>query len=188
MNCPLSRTSANRASSSARTGAHWALTSTRGICCTATHFSGVDQIRRQHENACNDDVFDVLEVGVEACVARAEPVADAGEGERPDRGTDERQNGVRSERHLEDTGRDRDERADERRHAPDEDADVAPPLEPPLGTVETLRSHVQPAAPALEQRTAAVAPDPPADQRSDEVTERPGEGDHEEGPDAEADL
>src|SRR4051794_27946641 len=188
MNWPLSRTSANRASSSERTDANWALTSTRGICCTRSHFSGVDEIRRQDENACNDGVFDVLEVAVEVGIARAQSVADAGEREAPDRRSHERQERVRAERHPEDAGRNRDERTDDRSEAADENANVPPPVEPAFGTVEIARSEVQPTAPALDERTAAASPRPPADQRTAEIAEGSCKGDHDEGADPEADL
>src|SRR5881628_2798341 len=99
MNCPLSRTSANRASNSERTEANWALTSTRGICCTVPHFSDVEEIRRHHENACNDQIFDVIEVVMEAGVARPQSVARAGERERPDCRPEQGQERVGRERH-----------------------------------------------------------------------------------------
>src|SRR3954469_6600693 len=101
MNCPLSSTSANLASSSERTEANWALTSTSGICCTVPHFSDVEEIRREYENACNDQIFDVLEVVMEAGVTRPQSVARAGERERPDRRPDQGQERVRRERHPE---------------------------------------------------------------------------------------
>jgi hypothetical protein len=125
---------------------------------------------------------------VEALVARAEPVARAGDREGPDRRSGERQRGVRREWHLEDAGGDRDERAHDGRDPPDQDADVAPAVEPALRAVEALGRHVQPAAAALEQRAPAAQPDPPADDAADGVAERPGERHHDERPRAEADL
>src|SRR3954447_9562950 len=102
MNCPPSRTSRKRASSSAFSGAYWEWTSTSGIV-TAIHCSGLayaeDEIRRDEQNACNDRVFGVAEVVMEALVARAETVAGAGDREGPDRRAHERQEGVRRERH-----------------------------------------------------------------------------------------
>src|SRR3954469_22174939 len=112
---PPSRTSANAASTSARTEANWPLTSTRGIFCTASHSSDLEKVRRQRENACNDRIFDVSEVVMEPLVARAQSVAGAGDRERPDGRAEEGQQRVRDERHAEDARRDRDERADDRR-------------------------------------------------------------------------
>src|SRR5258708_13849680 len=104
MNCPLPSTSRNRASSSGISGANCALTSTSGIC-TATHSSGLDppveEIRREQENACNDGVFGVLEIVIEALVAPAEPVARAGDSEGPHGGADHHQQADRRERNLE---------------------------------------------------------------------------------------
>src|SRR6185437_5696541 len=114
MNCPLSRTSANRASSSARTGAHWALTSTRGICCTATHFSGVDQIRHHHENACNDCILDVAESVVRMRVRGAERPAGGAEDDREDCAADDRKEEELHERDADDSGGNRDEGAEKR--------------------------------------------------------------------------
>src|SRR6266481_1885444 len=141
MNWPSWRTSRKRASSSGMSGAYCALTSISGICDTATsHCSpAVEKVRRREHDAYNDRVLGVLEAVVEAVVARAERVSDAGDGERPDGGADQRQDGVGPERHLERTGRDRDERAYDRREATEEDADVPPAVEPALRAVEALR-------------------------------------------------
>src|SRR5882762_8439455 len=117
MNWPPSSTSRKRASSSGISGSYWEWTSTSGIV-TAPHCSGLPQsigeIRREHENACNDRVLRVLETVVEALVARAEPVACAGDRKGPDRRANQRVERVRSKRHLEDARGDRDERADDR--------------------------------------------------------------------------
>src|SRR5438874_4972649 len=191
MNSPLSRTSRKRASSCGFSGAYWEWTSTSGIV-TASHFSGVrqpiDEIRRQHENACHDDVFRVAEVVVETFVARAKPVAGARDRERPDRRADERQQDVRREGHPEDAGRDRDERAHERRQPADEHADVPPAVEPALGAVEAFRAEMQPAPVTLEERAPAAKPDPPADDRAGEITQGAGERHHHERAGTEADL
>src|SRR2546423_10235019 len=172
MNCPLPSTSRKRASSSGVRGANCPLASTSGICM-ATHSSGLDppveEIRREEQNACNDGVLRVLEAVVEALVAPAEAVARAGDPEGPHRRTDEREQAVGGERHLEDAGRDRDERAYDRRDAADEHAEVAPLREPALGAVEPLGREVEPAAAALEQRPAPVPADSPADHCADEV-------------------
>src|SRR6266436_869874 len=140
MNWPLPRIARNRASSSSWSGAYCALTSTSGIF-TAPHFSGVeppqDYVRREAENACNDRVLDVFEVVVELLVARAEPVAEACDHEGPDCRSDERVEAVRPERHPEDARGNRHERAYDRGHPADEDTEVAPLLEPVLGTIES---------------------------------------------------
>src|SRR5438094_4494874 len=142
MNCPPSRISRKRASSSGISGAYCALTSMSGIVCTATHCSGlappIQEIRREQQKACHHRVLRVTEVVVELLVARAEPVAGARDPERPDGGPDQSEHGVRAERKSEDARRNRDERADNRRDAADEHADVAPVVEPALRPVEAL--------------------------------------------------
>src|SRR6476646_3261245 len=146
MNSPYSRTSRKRASSRGWSGAYCEWTSTSGIV-TAGHFSGgrqsIDEIRRQDENACQDSVFDVVEAVVEALVARAEPVAGAGDRKRPDRRADEGEEAVRNEAHPEDAGRDRDERAHERRQPADEHPDVPEAVEPALGALQALGAEVE---------------------------------------------
>src|ERR1700730_1335281 len=97
MNSPESAISRKRASSSGISGSYWEWTSTSGIV-TAPHCSGlpqpIDEIRREHENACNDRVLHVLEAVVKALVARAEPIAHAGDRERPDCRADDRVEGI----------------------------------------------------------------------------------------------
>src|SRR5581483_9507261 len=136
MNAPDSSTSLKRASSCARSGAYCAWTSTSGIFCTAGHSScasaSVQEVAQQRRDAGRDRVLDVLEAVIEPLVAAAEAVAGPGDRERPDRGPDQRQQRVRREGHLEDAGGDRDEGADDRRHAADEHAQVSPAAEPLL--------------------------------------------------------
>src|SRR5260370_16991904 len=88
MNWPPSSTSRKRASSSGISGPYWERTSTSGIV-TAPHCSGppqsIDEIRREHENACNDRVLCVLEAVVEALVARTEPIPHTRDREPPNR-------------------------------------------------------------------------------------------------------
>src|SRR4029077_4069459 len=104
MNWPPSSTSRKRDSSSGISGSYWEWTSTSGIV-TAPHCSGppqsIDEIRREHENACNDRVLCVLEAVVEALVARTEPIPHTGDRERPDRGADECVERIGREPHLE---------------------------------------------------------------------------------------
>src|SRR5690348_12390018 len=169
MNAPDSSTARKRASSSGISGSYCDWTSTSGIV-TARHCScphpSEGEIRRAEHDTCHDRIFRVFEAVIEVLVARAERVADACDHERPDGGADRGVERVRREPHLEDARRDRDERAHERRHAPDEDAEVPPAPEPPLGTVEPFRRHVQQPTMALEQGTAAAQADPPADERA----------------------
>src|ERR1700751_3621665 len=172
-----SRTWRNAARSRGISGPYSALTSTSGIVCTRRHFSRsqppVDQIRQRDQDARNDRVLDVVEAVVEAAIALAVPVARAGEGERPDRRAHEGQHRVDPERHLEDSGRDRDEGADNRSDPADEDAERPPAVEPRLGSVEACGREMEPAAVALEQRPSSPASNRPADERAGEVTERP---------------
>src|SRR6266702_3664675 len=102
--CPSS-TSRKAASSRGISGSYSARTSTRGIVCTRGHSSRspppVHQIRQCENDACRDRVLDVAEVVLEALVARAEGVADADEGERPQGGPDESEKQERRRRHLE---------------------------------------------------------------------------------------
>src|SRR6266581_1659890 len=155
MNWPPSSTSRKRASSSGISGSYWEWTSTSGIV-TAPHCSGLpqpkDEIRRKRDNACNDRVLGVLEAVVEALIARAEPVARAGDREGPDGRAGHGVKRVGRKRHLEDARGNRDERSDDRRDAPDEHAEVPPTPKPPLGAIEALGRHMQPTAAALEQR------------------------------------
>src|SRR3954454_13904986 len=95
MNCSLSRTSRNAASSRGISGSYSARTSTRGIVCTRGHSSQspppIHQIRQAGDDACRARVPDVSEAVLEALVARAEAIADADEGERPESRADERE-------------------------------------------------------------------------------------------------
>src|SRR5215469_68229 len=180
-----SRTSRNAASSRGISGSYSARTSTRGIVCTRGHFSHsdptVDPIRDAYKDHEHDRVLDVTEVVLEALVARAEAVADADEGERPDRRPDERQAEEQRERHLEQPGRDRDERADDGQERPDQDTRLAPTPEPRVGPVEPFRRDVEPTAVALEQLAAAPASDQPADDAAEEIAERRRDDDREVG-------
>ena len=146
--------------------------------------SGTIEVRRDGDDSERDHVLDVAERVVEALPARAERVAGGREAERPDRASDQREHRVAHERRLEDAGRDRDERARDRREPADEDGPVVPALEPALGALQARRAQVEPAPAALEKRPAAVEADRPADQRADQVAERPGERDREVGVEA----
>src|SRR5215831_7933727 len=145
-----SRTSWKAASSRGISGSYSARTSTRGIVCTRGNFSrshpSIHQIRQRGDDACDDRVLDVAEAVVGAAIARAEAVAGAGEGEGPHGGAGKREQRVRQQPHLEDPCRDRDERADDRRDPAEKDGEVPPAAEPGLGSVETCRRKVEPAA------------------------------------------
>ena len=80
---------------------------------------------------------------------------------------------------MKDPGRNRDERAHDRCDPAEEHRPVLPALEPTLGLDEIRFLQVEPAAVALEERTAPVHSDPPAPDRSDRVPDRAGEGDRE---------
>src|SRR5579862_5260864 len=175
MKRPSSRTSRNAASSLWISGPYSALTSTSGIVCMLRHLScgppPVHEIRREEQYACNDRIFHVMERVVEPLVAGAEPVARADEGERPERRSDESQAEERSQWHLEDAGRNRDERAKNGSQRPDQHARLVPAAEPRVGAIEPLRRHVQPAAAPLEQLPAPEASDRPTDDGAGEVAE-----------------
>src|SRR5438270_5888741 len=185
MKTPASSTSARRSFSSGRSGAYCALTSTSGIGRTASESS---RAPAQHEPCRGSDdgerdrVVDEPEVAVKALPASADRPPDAGEREAPDRRPEERRDRVRREPHPEDTGGDRDERANDGGDPPDEDGPVAPAVEPALGAVELLGREVEEAPASLEQRPAAVGADPPAGDRADEVADRSGERHREECP------
>src|SRR5438105_1652653 len=159
MNWPFSSTPRKAAASWGISGSYSARTSTSGIAMRP-NFSlrspPIRQIRRSEHDEGRDGELDVAEVVIEAVVVRPEAVARAGERERPNGGANRRVDRVRSELHLEDAGRDGDERADERSDAADQDADVPPALEPPLGLVELRGREMEPAAVALEERPSAV--------------------------------
>src|SRR5438477_9764511 len=95
MKFPSSRTSRKAASSLGISGPYSALTSTSGIVCTRLHFSPssppIDQIGHKQDDAEHDGVLDETEGVVGAVVRGAERVAGSGEGERPDRRADERE-------------------------------------------------------------------------------------------------
>src|SRR3954447_25293961 len=146
MNWPLSSTSANRASSSERTEANWALTSTRGICCTVPHFSDVEEIRRHYENACNDQKFDVSERVVGVRVRRPERPSRAAQSEAEDGAADERENDELRERDAHDPCRDGHEGSEQRHRQADRDRPVVVAVEARLRPGELLLRDVDVAA------------------------------------------
>src|SRR5690348_13415552 len=172
---PESRTSAKACFRSGTSGAYCALTSTSGIRGTSPKSicpsPAQDQIGDQDQNSCNDGDLDEAELVVEALVARPERPADPGEDEAPDGRADQRQHDIAAERHPEDAGRNRHERAHDRSDAADEHGPVLVAVEPVLRPAEVLRAEVDPAPVPLEQGPAAVDADPPADDRADEIAE-----------------
>src|SRR5688572_30599987 len=115
MKVPESSTSAMRLLISSSRGAYCARTSTSGVCGTASQSTRPPTADQKPDPAANeqreDGVVDVVEVVVEALPVAPDGPADPGEGEAPGGRADERQHGVAAERHVEDAGRDRDERA-----------------------------------------------------------------------------
>src|SRR5919206_3951047 len=156
MNSPASRTLCMRSRSSGIRGAYCARTSTSGIAAMARQSSRAqfahDHCGEEREDRGDDDVVHVTEVAVEMRIARAERPADGGECEGPDGGADRGQHDVPAERHPKDPGRDRDERPHHRSHPTDQDDQIVPALEPPLGTVEFALPEMEHPAAALDER------------------------------------
>src|SRR6266576_6720882 len=134
MNSPLSSTPSIASRIRGRNGTYCAFTSTSGIGRTIGESRRPsptdDQIRRERDNRAQDRVVHEAEVAMEPLVAGADAVADAREGEGPDRRADQGQDDVAPERHPEDPRGNRDERADEGRQAPDQHGEVVPAVEP----------------------------------------------------------
>ena len=86
-----------------------------------------------------------------------------------------------AEADLEDPGRDRDERADERGREAERHRDPFEAVEPALGARDPRRRDVDVAAVALEQRVAAADADPPAAGGAERVAGDPGDDDREVG-------
>src|SRR5262249_3042864 len=165
MKRPLSSARENASFSSGMSGAYCALTSTRGIGGTTAHRRGAsptkDEVCDTGNNREHDQDLDVAERVVDVVPARTGGVADPREEERPDRAAGQRKDRVARQRRLEGTGRDRDERARDRRQPPDEHRPVVPAGEPAFGAIEPRRTQVEPAPAPLEERPAAVEPDRP---------------------------
>src|SRR3954452_19433130 len=100
---------------------------------------------------------------MEMLVAGAGAVAGAREGEGPDRRADESQDDVAPERHPEDPRGNRDERADDRRHAPEQHRPVAPAVNPAFAPMEFRRAQREQAPMVPQRRPPAVEADRPAD-------------------------
>src|SRR5438045_1104150 len=186
MKTPPSSTSARRSFSAGSSEAYCALTSTSGIWGTAAQSRRADpadyEIRHDQHDRGGNGVLDEAEVAMEALPARPEAPASPGKTEAPGNATEERENGEARDRHSRNPGRDRDERADDRRHPAEEDRGVPVALEPAVGSIELRGCQMQPPAVALEVRPAAVVPDPPAQQRSNRVTDHARERESDEGP------
>src|SRR3954469_16188667 len=142
MNSALSSTPSIASRIRGRRGSYCAFTSTSGIGRTASKsrctYPSIDPKNEQEEDSEDDEVLDVAEVVVEALVAASGGPADAGEREGPDRRPDRSEHDVAAERHLEDPGRDGDERADDRRDPAHQHREIVPPFEPTLRALEIL--------------------------------------------------
>src|SRR5690348_7807570 len=125
---------------------------------------------------------------MEALVVAPEGVPDPRQRERPDRRADRCEPQVRPERHLENAGRDGDERAHDGRDPAEQDGPAVVPVEPALGPLEPLRTEVQEATVPLDERPASLAPDRPAGDRADDVAESSRERHHQERREARLDL
>ncbi len=123
----------------------------------------------RRDDSHRDDDVDVLEVVPGRMPARADGPADPGDRGAVDGDPDARpRRGTAGRPHLEDPGRDRHERADERRGEPERHGNVLEAVEPALGALDPLRGDVGVAAVALEQRMAAVDADQPAAGRAEQ--------------------
>src|SRR5687768_7421987 len=101
-NCPPSSTSSRTRFSSGSSGAYCALTSTSGICGTASNPRGAPpqtQVGEAQHGDGDDGVVGVVERLVEPLPVRPERPAHAGEAEAPHRRSGNRQRDVAAERH-----------------------------------------------------------------------------------------
>src|SRR5947209_983795 len=114
---------------------------------------------------------------MEALVARPEPPADTREREAPQCGAGEGENRVARKPHAEDAGGNRHEGPHDRGDPADEHCPVLVLVEPAFRAIEPRRIHVEHAAVALEEGAPTVEPDGPASDGTQEVADRPGEGD-----------
>src|ERR1700722_1263538 len=185
MKRPESSVRANAAVSSGIRGAYCALTSTCGIGGTAPHLNRA--ARAEHPGAREEDegdhdggveVVDVVAGRVPARPARP-PDPPRREGDPGDPG--ERGGEEPPQRQLEHPGRDRDERAHERRQEAERNRHALDAVEPALGPRDPVGADGRVATVALEQRLAAVDADQPADDRAERVPGEAGERDGEVG-------
>src|SRR5436190_6638508 len=186
MNAADSRMSRKRASSSGIRGSYCALTSTSGIVCTAGHSSctypAIKEIRREHDDACDDRVIRIAQVVVRMRVGAAERPPGGSQPEAEDRAAEQREDEELAERDAHDPGGDRDEGADDGQGEAERDGPVAEALEPALGPVELRVRDVHEAAVPAQERPPAAGADQPADRRAGDVAEGAGEGDADVGP------
>src|SRR5262245_61805070 len=189
MNLPDSSTSPRRSFNSGISGAYCALTSTSGIIGTGTSPEEVAEQEPGREQTDRDDdsVIDPTEILVYPPVTGSDTPPDACPGKAPDRRADEREDGVPPERRAEHPGGNRDERAHERGHTPDQHRCIPALVEPALRTREGLRAQVQPPSPPLDQRPPAVSADRPTDDRPQQVPDRTRHRDDHEPPEGACD-
>src|SRR3954465_614157 len=154
---------------------YWALTLTSGVSGTTGLESREPpeyQVQHEQRGSCQEREVEGV---VKTLVVAAEGVTGAGQREGPDRRPERRQPEIRPERHAEDAGRNRDERAHDRRDPAEQDGPAVVPVEPALRPAEALGPEGQQPPMALRERPPAGAADPPADHRAEQVAQRPGE-------------
>src|SRR5438105_1985839 len=129
MKTPDSSTSARRSFSAGSRPAYCALTSTSGIWGTAAQSRRADaadyDVGHENHDRGDDRVLGVAEVVVEALVARSERPPGGGQPEAPRYAAEEGEDGEARHGHARDSGRDRDEGANDGRDAAEEDGGVA---------------------------------------------------------------
>src|SRR6266480_1478536 len=163
-------------------GSYCAFTSTSGI--GRTPGKSRDEIE-QAEGDSGD--HEVIEVFADAVVVRPDRPADRGKAEAEDSAADRREAEEAEERHPADPRRDRDERADARRHKPRGHRHATKAVEPALGSVEPLARDMEESPMPLEPHFC-VASDRPTAGGPDHVPERPGERHHDIGSAVRLDL
>src|SRR5262245_3214781 len=176
MNSPPSRTSPRRCFSCGRSGPYCAAGLKRGIRGTPIESRGTPsqhEIAQPDDDQARDRVLDIAERVMEALPVLPHCPADTGEHEAPQRRAEKREHRVAAERMLEHAGRDGHERADDGGYPAEEHRLSSPPVEPPLGALESLRGKVEPLAVTLDERPAAVVADRPAGDRAQGVADRP---------------
>src|SRR5438477_4786650 len=143
MNAPASRTSAKRSLSSGSSGPYCAAGLKRGIRGTGpSQFRGSlsppqpvgDPGYRQH----GEGEIHVFEVVMQPVVAPAERPPGAGEAEAPRNAAEEGERGEARGGHAEDSRRDGDERAHDRRAEAEQHCEGPETVEPALGAAESL--------------------------------------------------
>src|SRR5213076_2465327 len=147
--------------------------STWGIGVTTSHGSGAaaaqDPIRREQDDSRYDRVVDVAEVMPGRMPARANCPADPAKrkAERDDACGCENDEARQSQ--LADSGRDRDERADQRSREAEGHGDAPEALEPSFRALDALGRDVELASVPLEERVPTVRADRPTAGRPEQI-------------------